>query len=153
MVKTHLELIAELHFHESSYGYRPGKSCHHAVEKATQKVMINDWAIDLDIKGFLDSIDDELLLKADRHYCDDMWVLLHVTRWLKAGIVQKDGIYHDRETATPQGGVISPLLANIFLHAVFDQWMKIHHPEKSRLNAMPMTLWCIVKQKSRCCLY
>jgi RNA-directed DNA polymerase len=130
VVKTHLELIVEPHFHESSYGYRPGRSCHQAVEMASQNVMTNDWVIDLDIKGFFDHIDHELLLKAVTHYCADKWVLLYVTRWLKAGIVQKDGIYHDRETGTPQGGVISPLLANIFLHVVFDQWMKIHHPEK-----------------------
>jgi len=64
------------------------------------------------------------------HYCADKWVLLYVTRWLKAGIVQQDGMYLDRETGTPQGGVISPLLANIFLHVVFDRWMQIHHPEK-----------------------
>lgn len=130
VIKTHLEQIVEPHFHESSYGYRPGKSCHQAVEKALQNVMINDWAIDLDIKGFFDNLDHELLLKAVTHYCDEKWVLLYVTRWLKAGIVQQDGMYLDSETGTPQGGVISPLLANIFLHVVFDKWMDIHHPEK-----------------------
>ena len=131
VVKTHLELIVEPYFDESSYGYRPGKSCHQAVEKASQNVMTNDWVIDLDIKGFFDHIDHELLLKAVTHYCNEKWVLLYVTRWLKAGIVQKDGICHDRVTGTPQGGVINSLLANIFLHVVFDQWMNIHHPEKS----------------------
>ena len=130
VVKTHLEQMMEPHFHESSYGYRPGKSCHQAVAKASQNVMVNDWVIDLDIKGFFDNIDHELLLKAVTHYCDDKWVLLYITRWLKAGIVQQDGMYVDRENGTPQGGVISPLLANIFLHVVFDGWMKIHHPEK-----------------------
>ena len=130
VVKTHLEQMMEPHFHESSYGYRPGKSCHQAVAKASQNVMVNDWVIDLDIKGFFDNIDHELLLKAVTHYCYDKWVLLYITRWLKAGIVQQDGMYVDRENGTPQGGVISPLLANIFLHVVFDGWMKIHHPEK-----------------------
>ena len=67
VVKTYLEQIAEPHFHESSYGYRPGKSCHQAVEKASQNVMTNDWVIDLDIKGFFDNIDHELLLKAVTH--------------------------------------------------------------------------------------
>lgn len=130
VVKTYLEQIAEPHFHESSYGYRPGKSCHQAVEKASQNVMTNDWVIDLDIKGFFDNIDHELLLKAVTHYCADKWVLLYITRWLTAGIVQQDGMYVDRENGTPQGGVISPLPANIFLHVVFDGWMKIHHFEK-----------------------
>ncbi len=130
VVKSHLEKIVEPYFHLSSYGYRPGKSCHQAVAKASQNVMTNDWVIDLDIKGFFDNIDHELLLKAVTHYCGDKWVLLYITRWLKAGIVQQDGMYVDRENGTPQGGVISPLLANIFLHVVFDKWKDLHHPEK-----------------------
>ncbi len=130
VVKTHLELIVEPHFHESSYGYRPAKSCHQAVEKTSQNVLVNDWVIDLDIKGFFDNIDHELLLKAVAHYCDDKWVLLYVTRWLDAGIVQQDGMSRDRVTGAPQGGVVSPLLSNIFLHVVFDKWMEINHPEK-----------------------
>jgi len=130
VVKSHLERIVDPQFHESSYGYRPGKSCHQALEKASQNVLINDWVIDLDIKGFFDNIDHELLLKAVSHYCGDKWVLLYVTRWLKAGIIQQDGMYCDRVTGTPQGGVASPLLANIFLHVVFDKWMEKFHPEK-----------------------
>jgi group II intron reverse transcriptase/maturase len=130
VVKTHLERIVEPHFHESSYGYRPGKSCHQAVEKAWQNVRTNDWVIDLDIKGFFDNIDHELLLKAVTHYCDDKWVLLYVKRWLEAGIVQQDGMYNDRVSGTPQGGVVSPTLSNIFLHVVFDKWMEKNHPEK-----------------------
>ncbi len=130
VVKTHLERIIEPYFHENSYGYRQGKNCHQAVEKASQNVMTNDWVIDLDIKGFFDNIDHELLLKAVTHFCNDKWVLLYVIRWLKAGIVQQDGMYCDRVSGTPQGGVASPLLANIFLHVVFDKWMDKHHPEK-----------------------
>ncbi|MEP6750364.1 MAG: group II intron reverse transcriptase/maturase [Bacteroidota bacterium] len=130
VVKSHLERIAEPYFHEDSYGYRPKKSCHDAVEKAIQNVQTYDWVIDLDIKGFFDNIDHALLLKAVTHYCTDKWVLLYVTRWLKAGIVQQDGTYIDRTTGTPQGGVVSPLLANIFLHVVFDGWMKRFHPDK-----------------------
>lgn len=130
VVKSHLERIAEPHFHENSYGYRPKKSCHDAVEKAIQNVQTYDWVIDLDIKGFFDNIDHELLLKSVTHYCTDKWVLLYVRRWLKAGSVQQDGMYIDRTTGTPQGGVVSPLLANIFLHVVFDGWMKKYHPDK-----------------------
>ena len=130
VVKTHLERIVEPHFHESSYGYRPGKSCHQAVDKAFQNARTNKWVIDLDIKGFFDNIDHELLLKAVTHYCDDKWVLLYVKRWLEAGIVQQDGMYRDRVSGSPQGGVVSPLLSNIFLHVVFDKWMEKNHPEK-----------------------
>jgi group II intron reverse transcriptase/maturase len=84
----------------------------------------------LDIQGFFDNIDHELLLKSVEHYCKDKWILLYIKRWLQAGIIQKDGTKLDRLTGTPQGGVISPLLANIYLHVVFDKWMEKNHPEK-----------------------
>ena len=129
-VKAHLERKVEPLFHESSFGYRPKRNCHQAVEKAKQNALSYYWAIDLDIKSFFDTIDHELLMKAVKHYCTDKWVLMYVERWLKAGIVQKDGSYVDRLTGTPQGGVISPLLANIFLHVAFDKWMEKNHPEK-----------------------
>ena len=130
VVKAHLERIVEPHFHENSYGYRPGKSCHQAVEKATQNAMCHDWAIDLDIKSFFDEIDHDLLMQAVKHYCKEEWVLMYVSRWLKAGVIQKDGSYIEQVTGTPQGGVISPLLANIFLDIVFDKWMASSHPRK-----------------------
>jgi RNA-directed DNA polymerase len=130
VVKTHLERIVEPQFHNSSFGYRPRRNCHQAVEQATQNVFRYDWVIDLDLKSFFDTIDYELLMKAVAHYCKDKWVLLYVTRWLKAGIVQQDGCYVDRVSGTPQGGVISPLLANIFLHVAFDKWMERNHPNK-----------------------
>lgn len=130
VVKTHLERIVEPQFHESSYGYRPTRNCHQAVETATNNVFTHDWVIDLDIKSFFDTIDQELLMKAVKHYCCDKWVLLYVKRWLKAGIIQQDGCFVDRISGTPQGGVISPLLANIFLHVAFDKWMETHHPRK-----------------------
>lgn len=131
VVKTHLERIVEPEFHNSSFGYRPGRNCHQAVERATNNVFTHDWALDVDIKSFFDTIDHELLMKAVRHYCGDKWVLLYVRRWLAAGIVRQDGIYVDRLSGTPQGGVISPLLANIFLHVAFDKWMEKNHPHKS----------------------
>ena len=70
------------------------------------------------------------MMKAVKHFCSDRWVLMYVKRWLEAGVVSKEGIYRDTMTGTPQGGVISPLLANLFLHVVFDKWMDKHHPEK-----------------------
>lgn len=130
VVKTHLERIVEPQFHQSSFGYRPKKSCHQAVEKATQNAFTHCWVIDLDIQSFFDTIDHELLMKAVTHYCTDRWVLMYVHRWLKAGVVQQDGCYVDRISGTPQGGVISPLLANIFLHVVFDKWMEHRHGGK-----------------------
>lgn len=130
VVRTHLEPKVDPLFHESSFGYRRDRSCHGAVEQALSNSMSNDWVIDLDIQRFFDSIDHELLLKALKHYCKDKWVVLYVSRWLKAGILQTDGIKVDRTSGTPQGGVISPLLANLFLHVAFDGWMEKHHPEK-----------------------
>jgi group II intron reverse transcriptase/maturase len=84
----------------------------------------------LDIKGFFDNINHELLMKAVAHYCPDKWVSMYVERWLKAGVFQEDGAITPTLQGTPQGGVISPLLATIFLHVVFDGWMKKYHPEK-----------------------
>ena len=130
VAKTHLERILEPHFHNSSFGYRPARNCHQAVEQANKNTYNHDFVIDMDIKGFFDNIDHDLLMKAVRFYCDDKWILLYVERWLKAGIVQQDGNHIDRLTGTPQGGVISPLLANLFLHVGFDKWMVINHPEK-----------------------
>lgn len=130
VVKTHLERIVEPQFHHSSYGYRPNRNCHQAVEQATRNCFTHSWAIDLDIQSFFDTMDQELLMKAVGHYCEDKWVLMYVQRWLKAGVVQQDGCYVDRTTGTPQGGVISPLLANIFLHVVLDKWMEKYHGGK-----------------------
>lgn len=130
VVRNHLERILEPKFHNSSFGYRPNRGCHQAVEQANANSFNHDFAIDLDIRGFFDNIDHELLLKAVKHYCSDKWVLMYVERWLKAGVVQKDGNFSPSLTGTPQGGVISPLLANLFLHIVFDKWMDKHHPEK-----------------------
>ena len=130
VVRTHLERIVEPLFHHSSFGYRPGCSCHQAVEQACSKSMNHDFAIDLDIKGFFDNIDHELMMKAVKHYCPDKRALMYVERWLKAGIFHNDGTITLSMNGTPQGGVISPLLANIFLHVAFDKWMDKNHPEK-----------------------
>jgi group II intron reverse transcriptase/maturase len=130
VVKHHLEMIVEPKFHDSSFGYRPKRNAHQALEQANRNTFNHDFAIDLDIKGFFDTIDHELLMKAVGHYCQDKWVLMYVERWLKAGVMQQDGTQKATLTGTPQGGVISPLLANIFLHVVFDNWMAKNHPEK-----------------------
>lgn len=130
VVRTHLERIVEPQFHNSSFGYRPKRSCHDAVEQSCCNCFNHDFVIDLDIKSFFDTIDHKLMMKAVEHFCKDKWVLLYIKRWLKALIVKEDGERVDRLTGTPQGGVISPLLANIFMHISFDKWMDKHHPEK-----------------------
>lgn len=130
VAKTHLEPLVEPYFHRNSFGYRPSRSAHQAVAEAQRNTFDHDFVIDLDIKGFFDTIDHGLLMKGLRHYCKDKWILLYVERWLKAGILQKEGLLIDRLTGTPQGGVISPLLANLFLHISFDKWMDNYHPEK-----------------------
>jgi Retron-type reverse transcriptase len=130
VVRTHLERKVEPLFHNSSFGYRPRRNCHQAVQQACSNSMNHDFAIDMDIKGFFDNIDHELMMKAVGHYCPDKWVLMYVERWLKAGVFSKDGEFTPTTQGTPQGGVISPLLANIFLHVTFDMWMKKNNPEK-----------------------
>ena len=130
VIRAQLDRKVEPLFHKSSFGYRRGRSAHQAVREATRQALQYNWAIDLDIKGFFDIIDHGLLIKAITHYCKDKWVLMYIERWLKAGILQENGIMTDRLTGTPQGGVISPLLANIFLHVVFDEWMEKNHPDK-----------------------
>ncbi|SDJ35641.1 group II intron reverse transcriptase/maturase [Bradyrhizobium sp. Rc2d] len=123
VARRYLEPVLEPVFHADSYGYRPGKSAVDAVHQARQRCWRYDWVLDLDIKGFFDSIDWELLLKAIRHHTDCPWVLLYIERWLKAPVQMEDGSIMPRTAGTPQGGVISPLLANVFLHYAFDMWM------------------------------
>ena len=128
VVKQQLEPALEPHFHPDSYGYRPGKSAHQAVAKARQRCWHADWVLDLDIKGFFDTIDHTLLMRAVRHHTREKWVLLYIERWLTAPVALPDGSREERTRGTPQGGVASPLLANLFLHYGFDAWMQRHYP-------------------------
>ena len=129
VVKIYLEPKVEPIFHSDSYGYRPGKSAIEAVGRARERCWSYDWVLDLDIKGFFDSIDHGLLMKAVRKHTDSKWTLLYVERWLKAPAQQPDGTLVQRDRGTPQGGVVSPLLANLFLHYAFDDWMRRRYPE------------------------
>lgn len=122
------EPLVEPKFHPDSYGYRPGKSAHQAVEQARKRCWEYDWVIDLDIKGFFDTIDHELMLKAVDHCNPPAWVRLYIGRWLKAPAQDREGNRTERNMGTPQGGVISPVLANLFLHFAFDQWMRRTNP-------------------------
>jgi len=129
VVKNRLEPELEKHFHPDSYGYRPGKSAVEAVGVARKRCWRYDWVVDLDISTFFDSIDHELMLKALHGHTDSKWILLYVERWLKAPVQLPDGSLEERDRGTPQGGVISPLLANLFLHYAFDRWMRKNYPE------------------------
>ena len=129
VVKRYLEPLLEPIFHEDSYGYRPGKSAIQAVGTARQRCWRRDWVLDLDIKGFFDNIDHGLLIRAVRKHTDCKWVLLYTERWLKAPVRFADGTLEARGRGTPQGGVISPLLANLFLHYALDAWMVRNHPD------------------------
>lgn len=128
VVKLVLEPMVEPYFHPDSYGYRPGKSAHQAVEQARKRCWRYNWVLDLDVRGFFDNISHELMLKAVRKHTDCPWVLLYVERWLKAPAQQVDGTREQREKGTPQGGVVSPVLANLFLHYAFDEWMRRIYP-------------------------
>ena len=128
VVKQVLEPELERHFHKDSYGYRPGKSAHDALGQARERCWRYDWVLDIDIKGFFDNIPHDLLMRALLHHVEEKWVLLYVERWLKAPVYMPDGSVEERSKGTPQGGVISPLLANLFLHYAFDKWMERNNP-------------------------
>lgn len=129
VVTMYLEPELEPHFHADSYGYRPGKSAHDALAVARERCWRYDWVIDLDVKGYFDNIDHELLLRAIRKHTDCKWILLYVERWLKAPAQTAEGELISREKGTPQGGVVSPVLANLFLHYAFDVWMRSNYPQ------------------------
>lgn len=130
VVKRYLEPKLEPLFHPDSYGYRPFKSAHDAVGQARQRCWRFDWVIDLDIKGFFDNISHELMMKAVRQHAPQPWVALYIERWLQAPAQDEQGHLTARNKGTPQGGVISPLLANLFLHYAFDHWMAKQHPHR-----------------------
>jgi RNA-directed DNA polymerase len=124
VVKDYLESTLEAIFHTSSFGYRPGRSAHDALVQCRNNCIKYAWVIDVDIKGFFDNISHELMLQMLRQHNQESWVLLYAERWLKAGVEQEDGSVIPRIKGTPQGGVISPLFANIYLHHAFDKWME-----------------------------
>ena len=125
VVKMVLEPLLEPVFDRSSYGYRPGRSALDAVAVVRRRSWEYDWVVEFDIKGLFDNIDHELLLRAVRKHCCNSWVILYIERWLKAPM-EVEGRRMARERGTPQGGVVSPLLANLFLHYALDVWLRRH---------------------------
>lgn len=128
VVKQLLEPGIDPLFHANSYGYRPGRSAHDAIAMVRRRSWDYDWVIEFDIKGLFDNIEHDLLMRALRKHCQTPWALLYVERWLKAPMQMPDGTTVLRTRGTPQGGVVSPLLANLFLHYAFDMWVTRHLP-------------------------
>ncbi len=128
VVTSFLSPILEPHFHADSYGYRPKKSAKEALGVARQRCRRYDWVLDLDIKSFFETLDHELLMRAVRWHTTYPWVLLYIQRWLTAPTQLADGSLVERTSGTPQGGVVSPLLANLYLHYAFDLWMVREFP-------------------------
>jgi RNA-directed DNA polymerase len=132
VVKQLIERDMEAIFLSDSYGYRPGKSALQAVGVTRERCWKYDWVLEFDIKGLFDNIDHALLLKAVRKHVTCRWAVLYIERWLTAPM-ERDGVRIARMRGTPQGGVISPVLANLFLHYTFDLWMQRTYPD---------LLWC-----------
>ena len=130
VVKDYLEARFEKIFSPNSYGYRPYKSAHQALEKVRQNCRRTDWVIDLDIKGFFDNIDHDRLMLAVQKHVPEKWCLIYIQRWLTMPVQTKSGeLIQKQGKGTPQGGVISPLLANLFLHYAMDKWLEQNHPK------------------------
>lgn len=127
-VKMWLEPRLDPIFCADSYGYRPGKSALDAIAVTRRRCRDRDWVVEFDIRGLFDNLDHGLLMTALRKHCEEPWILLYVERWLKAPMQTADGQLLERDKGTPQGGVVSPLLANLFLHYAFDLWVKRHLP-------------------------
>jgi group II intron reverse transcriptase/maturase len=129
VLKNYLEQRFEAEFSPQSYGYRPLKSAHQAVEQVRRNVWHYHWVIDMDISGFFDNMSHDLLQRALERHVQEKWAKMYITRWLQAPIEDRKGNKRSREgKGTPQGGVISPLLANLFLHYAFDKWLEITYP-------------------------
>ena len=124
VIKNQIETRLEKIFHPHSYGYRPNRSAHQALEQVRKNCWKYDWVIDLDIKNFFDEIDHNKLLKALDKHVEEKWILRYIERWLNASLQTKKGEVIARTKGTPQGGVISPLLANLYLHYTLDVWLR-----------------------------
>lgn len=127
-VKKLIEPKIDPCFHEDSYGYRGGKSALDAVGQCRKRCWKYDWVLDLDIKGFFDNVRHDLLLLALKRHVHEKWILLYIERWLTSPMKTAKGVLLPREKGTPQGAVISPLLANLYLHYCLDEWLGINYP-------------------------
>lgn len=129
VARMYVERAVEPIFCDDSYGYRPNKSALDAVGMTRKRCWCYDYVIELDVKGLFDNIDHELLMRVVHRHVKETWICMYIERWLKTPFVLKNGEIIERKAGTPQGGVISPVLANMFLHYVFDMWMKRNFPQ------------------------
>ena len=129
VVRGLLEPSLELIFHKDSYGYRPRKSAVAALTQARERCWKLNWVVDVDIKGYFDNIPHDLLMKAVRRHCQIRWMLLYIERWLKAPLQKADGTIVERNKGVPQGSIIGPVLANLYLHYGMDKWLEREYPE------------------------
>ena len=150
VVKDYMEKRIDKLFHENSYGYRPLKSAHQAIEQVRQNTFGFDWVLDMDISKFFDEVDHDLTLKAVSHVMEEKWVLMYVDRWLKMPVQKQDGTVEPKQgKGTPQGGVISPLLANLYLHFAMDKWLSNHYPTVRFVRyADDMVIHCSTHQQA-----
>lgn len=129
VIKDYLEPRVEAIFSNNSYGYRPNRNAHQALESVRNNCRKTDWVIDLDIKGFFDNIDHGKLLLALEKHVPEKWCIMYIERWLNSPVQKESGeLVQKQGKGTPQGGVISPLLANLFLHYAMDKWLELNHP-------------------------
>jgi RNA-directed DNA polymerase len=132
VVKSYIEPRLETIFHSSSYGYRPLKSAHQAVTAVKENTRKYAWVVDIDISKFFDAMSHDLLMKGLEGHIEEKWVKMYIRRWLEAPVEESSGMKVLKSgKGTPQGGVISPLLANLFLHYALDKWLEITYPELS----------------------
>jgi group II intron reverse transcriptase/maturase len=150
VVKDYIEKQIDQKFDQQSYGYRPMKSSKQAIEQVRKNCKERDWVIDLDISKFFDEIDHELLMKAVETMIEEKWVRMYVSRWLEMKIENKEGQQQDRKgKGTPQGGVISPLLANVFLHYALDKWLEKYYQQVIFVRyADDMVIHCETKEEA-----
>lgn len=151
VVRDYMEKRIDIKFHEHSYGYRPMKSSHDALKQVRKNVSEKDWVLDMDISKFFDEIDHELMLKAVEAMMEEKWIRMYVKRWLEMKIQMPNGeVVEHKGKGTPQGGVISPLLANLYLHYSLDQWLEVHYPSVSFVRyADDIVLHCATEKEAQ----
>lgn len=151
VITSYLQPRLEAEFDIHSYGYRPGKSAHGALKEVRENVQRYDWVLDLDISNFFDGLSHELLLTALSVHVEEYWVLLYIGRWLRAPIQESENRLSDLRTqGTPQGGVISPLLSNLYLHYALDKWLRKYYGDLNFVRyADDMIIHCRTHEEAR----
>jgi len=150
VVALQLQPRTESIFHDDSFGYRPGRSAHDALERCRQRCWQKDWLLDCDIQKFFDSLEHRLVVKAVKANTDARWVLLYVKRWLTAPLQLPDGTLQERDRGTPQGSAVSPVLANLVLHYAFDMFLEREFPTVTfERYADDAVVHCVTERQAR----